>query len=75
MKNFHPPGHQDILGNEIANRLAKSGTQENPILRVIDVPFAARKKSSKAGWSRALELLEGSQGLPLVQTADEMSPC
>jgi len=50
--------------HEIADELAKLGTQEDPVSRIIGVPFASRRKIIKS-W---LETLEGSQ------TADEMPP-
>jgi len=38
------PGHQGILGNEVADELAKAGTLEDPKEQVIGVPFATGRK-------------------------------
>jgi len=60
-------GHQDILGNEIADELARWGIQEDPVSRVVGILFASGRKVIKS-------CLERSQGLPMVQTADELPP-
>ncbi|XP_011687449.1 PREDICTED: uncharacterized protein LOC105449763 [Wasmannia auropunctata] len=41
------PGHQGILGNEVADGLAKAGTQMNPATQAVGVPYAAGKKTIK----------------------------
>jgi len=41
------PGHQGIFGNEIADKLAKLGTQEDLVLWVIG-PFTLRRKDIKS---------------------------
>jgi ribonuclease HI len=45
------PGHQGILGNEEADRLAKGGATEVPSNQFTAIPFSVRKNSSRNSWN------------------------
>lgn len=55
------PGHQGIQGNEEADRLAKLGTQEEPVNWPVGVPFSVGRSFIRKGLERG-HLLSWSSG-------------
>lgn len=57
------PGHQGFYGNEEADRLAKLGTEEEPVRQMVGIPFAIGKSFIQSRLKR--------QHLHLWQTREE----